>query len=182
MRPWQLREQRSCREGEETVQREAVDGFVWHPGLRISHEFRDPLCRLPRLALICVAGAGNHDDAVAGGVREMLGKIAQERDWLAAGEDVERADEKADVLYRLCAGPTGFGALLRALAPEGLTRTMLASTLHELEKDGVVCKAERWQGRVRRVDWSLTPAGEDLLPVFHALMVWGARHEPSATP
>lgn len=43
MRPWQLREQRSCRDGEETVQREAVDGFVWHPGLRISHEFRDPL-------------------------------------------------------------------------------------------------------------------------------------------
>ena len=28
-----------------------------------------------------------------------------------------------------------------------------------------------------RVDWALTPAGEELLPVFHALMVWGARHE-----
>lgn len=90
---------------------------------------------------------------------------------------VFRGRWKADVLYRLCAGPTGFGALLRALSPDGLTRTMLASTLHELERDGVVCKAERWQGRVRRVDWSLTPAGEDLLPVFHALMVWGARHE-----
>ena len=95
---------------------------------------------------------------------------------------VFRGRWKADVLYRLCAGPTGFGALLRALTPEGLTRTMLASTLHELEKDGVVCKAERWQGRVRRVDWYLTHAGEDLLPVFHALMAWGARHEPPATP
>ena len=90
---------------------------------------------------------------------------------------VFRGRWKADVLYRLCAGPTGFGALLRALSPDSLTRTMLASTLRELERDGVVCKAERWQGRVRRVDWSLTPAGEDLLPVFHALMVWGARHE-----
>ena len=107
MRPWQLREQRSCRDGEETVQREAVDGFVWHPGLRISHEFRDPLRRLPRLALICVAGAGNHDDAVAGGVREMLGKIAQERDWLAAGEDVERADEKAREDFAKKAGSAG---------------------------------------------------------------------------
>lgn len=90
---------------------------------------------------------------------------------------VFRGRWKADVLYRLCAGPTGFGALLRALSPDGLTRTMLASTLRELERDGVVRKTERWQGRVRRVDWSLTPAGEDLLPVFHALMVWGARHE-----
>ncbi|MBR1921588.1 MAG: hypothetical protein IJ829_06255, partial [Kiritimatiellae bacterium] len=34
--------------------------------------------------------------------------------------------------------------------------------------------------RVRRVDWSLTPDGEELLPVFHALMVWGARHERPA--
>ena len=28
-----------------------------------------------------------------------------------------------------------------------------------------------------RVGWALTLAGEELLPVFHALMVWGARHE-----
>jgi DNA-binding HxlR family transcriptional regulator len=91
---------------------------------------------------------------------------------------VFRGRWKADVLYRLCAGPSGFGALLRALAPEGLTRTMLASTLRELEKDGVAAPSERYQGRVRRVDWALTPAGEDLLPVFHALMRWGARHEP----
>ena len=90
---------------------------------------------------------------------------------------VFRGRWKADVLYRLCAGPTGFGALLRALAPDGLTRTMLASTLRELERDGVVASTERYEGRVRRVDWALTPAGEELLPVFHALMVWGARHE-----
>lgn len=90
---------------------------------------------------------------------------------------VFRGRWKADVLYRLCAGPTGFGALLRALAPDGLTRTMLASTLRELERDGVAAATERYEGRVRRVDWALTPAGEELLPVFHALMVWGARHE-----
>ncbi len=35
----------------------------------------------------------------------------------------------------------------------------------------------RYEGRVRRVDWSLMPAGEDLLPVFYALMLWGTRHE-----
>lgn len=95
---------------------------------------------------------------------------------------VFRGRWKADVIYRLCAGPSGFGALLRALAPDGLTRTMLASTLRDLEADGVVRKAERWQGRVRRVDWSLTPDGEELLPVFHALMVWCARHERPARP
>ncbi len=50
---------------------------------------------------------------------------------------------KADMLYRLCAGPTGFGALLRALAPDGLTRTMLSSTLRELATDGVVASTER---------------------------------------
>ena len=94
--------------------------------------------------------------------------------------DVFRGRWKADVLYRLCAGPTGFGALLRALP--GLTRTMLASTLRELEESGVAQKTERYQGRVRRVDWSLTHSGEELLPVFHALMLWGARHEADRRP
>jgi DNA-binding HxlR family transcriptional regulator len=90
---------------------------------------------------------------------------------------VFRGRWKADLLYRLCAGPMGFGALLRSLSPEGLTRTMLAATLRDLAADGVVAPTERYEGRVRRVDWSLTPAGEDLLPVFYALMLWGTRHE-----
>ena len=60
-----------------------------------SDQFRDFPRGFPRLALVGVPGAGDDDEAVAGGVREVRGKVAEEGDRLAAGEDVERADEKA---------------------------------------------------------------------------------------
>ena len=52
-----------------------------------------------------------------------------------------------------------FGELRRAVS--GITPTMLTSSLRELEQQG-----------------SLTPAGEDLLPVFYEIARWSKRHLP----
>ena len=81
--------------------------------------------------------------------------------------DVFRGRWKADVLYRLCAGAAGFGELQRQLP--GVTRTMLASTLCDLERDGVVSRREFADGKVKRTEYTLTDNGKDLYPVFYAL-------------
>ena len=68
--------------------------------------------------------------------------------------DVFRGRWKADVLYRLCAGAAGFGELQRQLP--GVTRAMLASTLRDLERDGVVSRREFADGKVKRTEYALT--------------------------
>ena len=85
--------------------------------------------------------------------------------------NVFRGRWKADVLYRLCAGTAGFGELQRQLP--GVTRAMLASTLRDLERDGVVSRREFADGKVKRTEYTLTDNGKDLYPVFYALMKWG---------
>ena len=88
--------------------------------------------------------------------------------------NVFRGRWKADVLYRLCAGAAGFGELQRQLP--GVTRAMLASTLRDLERDGVVSRREFADGKVKRTEYTLTDNGKDLYPVFYALMKWGWKH------
>ena len=88
--------------------------------------------------------------------------------------NVFRGRWKADVLYRLCAGAAGFGELQRQLP--GVTRAMLASTLRDLERDGVVSRREFADGKVKRTEYTLTGNGKDLYPVFYALMKWGWKH------
>ena len=88
--------------------------------------------------------------------------------------NVFRGRWKADVLYRLCAGAAGFGELQRQLP--GVTRAMLASTLCDLERDGVVSRREFADGKVKRTEYTLTDNGKDLYPVFYALMKWGWKH------
>lgn len=88
--------------------------------------------------------------------------------------NIFRGRWKADVLYRLCAGTAGFGELQRQLP--GVTRAMLASTLRDLERDGVVSRREFADGKVKRTEYTLTDNGKDLYPVFYALMKWGWEH------
>ena len=68
-----------------------------------------------------------------------------------------------------------FGELRRAVA--GITPTMLTSSLRELEKQGIIHK-ERYNEVPPRVEYSLTPAGEDLLPIFYEIARWSQRHLP----
>lgn len=87
---------------------------------------------------------------------------------------VLRGRWKADALYCICAGVTGFGELQRRLP--GVTRAMLSSTLKELECEGVIRRRALMDGKVKRSEYTLTEKGKDLYPVFYALMKWGWKH------
>ncbi len=82
---------------------------------------------------------------------------------------------KARLLYALCtAEPARFGQLKRELS--GITNTMLAKSLRELEEDGLITRRQ-FNEIPPHVEYSLTPMGRDLLPVFYAITNWGFRHE-----
>lgn len=77
------------------------------------------------------------------------------------------------VLKELEAGPRRHGELALALA--GASQKMLTHTLRELERDGLVRRTVTASVPVR-VDYALTPLGESLLPVVHAVTRWAQQH------
>lgn len=84
---------------------------------------------------------------------------------------------KNQVLYELCIHDTiRFNELKRNL--QGITNTMLTSTLRELERDGLVHR-EQFNEIPPHVEYSFTQKGRDLMPVFYAMMNWGFAHENS---
>ena len=84
---------------------------------------------------------------------------------------------KSQIMYEMCIHDTvRFGQLKRALP--GITNTMLTKALRELEEDGLISR-EQFNEIPPHVEYSLTPMGRDLLPVFYAVMNWGFRHEDS---
>ncbi len=84
---------------------------------------------------------------------------------------------KPRILWELRAGARGFNALHAALA--GVTHKVLAQQLRRLERDGIVVRTERAggsRGRVRCVDYALTPFGRTLRPSLNALAGWAKAH------
>lgn len=78
---------------------------------------------------------------------------------------------KALILWHLAVdGTLRFGALER-LFPR-VTRKMLTQQLRELERDGLVHR-EVYHQVPPKVEYSLTPAGNSLVPVLFALNRWG---------
>ena len=78
---------------------------------------------------------------------------------------------KNQVLYELCIKePIRFGELKKNLA--GITNTMLANSLRELEADGLISR-KQFNEIPPRVEYSFTQKGRDLMPVFYAMMNWG---------
>jgi DNA-binding HxlR family transcriptional regulator len=57
----------------------------------------------------------------------------------------------------------------------GITNTMLASSLKELEADGLVVRRQYDEMPVR-VEYSLTPTARTLVPVLMELRDWGERN------
>lgn len=76
----------------------------------------------------------------------------------------------------LCAlyqdGTTRYNSLRRKL--KGITNTMLASSLRELENDGLICRKQYAEMPVR-VEYSLAEACGDLMPILEKLAGWGVK-------
>jgi DNA-binding HxlR family transcriptional regulator len=60
----------------------------------------------------------------------------------------------------------------------GITNTMLASSLKELEEDGLVNRTQYPEMPVR-VEYSLTELGRSLVPLLMELKAWGERAYPT---
>ena len=66
-------------------------------------------------------------------------------------------------------GPTRYNDLLRKM--RGISNTMLAKSLRELEQDGLVVRREYLEVPVR-VEYSVTERTRALQPVLHQLIQW----------
>jgi DNA-binding HxlR family transcriptional regulator len=77
------------------------------------------------------------------------------------------------VLTRLSSGTHRFNELLRQI--DGVSRRMLSATLRQLERDGLV--ERHVYARVpARVEYALSPLGENLLAALVPLAGWGLEH------
>ena len=77
---------------------------------------------------------------------------------------------KANILFHLLSGPKRTGELRRLMAD--VTQQMLTSHLRALERDGIVHRKVYAQVPPK-VEYSLTPLGRSLGPVFDKIYEWG---------
>jgi len=73
------------------------------------------------------------------------------------------------ILVVLSEETTRFGELKRQCS--GISQKMLTQTLRNLEQDGLVNRTE-YQERVLRVEYNLTPLGDNLVEVLKPLVDW----------
>ena len=66
-------------------------------------------------------------------------------------------------------GTSRYNALRKSL--DGVSNTVLAAALKELEQDGLIARQEYLEVPVR-VEYSLTPRAETLMPILEALEDW----------
>jgi DNA-binding HxlR family transcriptional regulator len=77
---------------------------------------------------------------------------------------------KANILFHLLSGTKRSGEL-RRLMP-AVTQQMLTAHLRELERDGIIHR-EVFAQVPPKVEYSLTPVGRSLGPVFDTIYEWG---------
>ena len=83
---------------------------------------------------------------------------------------------KFQIIYELCIkDPIRFGELKKA--SDGITNTMLTTSLRELEKDGLVSRIQ-FNEIPPHVEYSLTEKGKALLPIFYEITKWGFKYIP----
>jgi DNA-binding HxlR family transcriptional regulator len=80
------------------------------------------------------------------------------------------------IVEALAEGPQRHGELARRVA--GATQKMLTQTLRELERDGLVTRTMGPANPVR-VDYALTPLGQELLVLQRQVLDWARRHAPA---
>jgi DNA-binding HxlR family transcriptional regulator len=100
------------------------------------------------------------DDDTVGALQEAVGVLAAK--WSVI------------VLARLASGTHRFNELLRQI--DGVSRRMLSATLRQLERDGLV--ERHVYARVpARVEYELSPVGEELLRALAPLAGWGKENQ-----
>ncbi|MCI8652891.1 MAG: helix-turn-helix transcriptional regulator [Angelakisella sp.] len=83
---------------------------------------------------------------------------------------------KLEILYGLCVkSPLRFGELRKMLG--GVTNSALTGALRELEADGLILRVQ-FNEIPPHVEYSLTTKGEDLLPIFYSIAMWGLKYIP----
>ena len=83
---------------------------------------------------------------------------------------------KLQILYELCIkSPMRFGELKKMLKP--ITNAALTNALKELETNELIQRIQ-YNEMPLRVEYFLTQKGQDLLPVFYAIMQWGIKYIP----
>lgn len=86
---------------------------------------------------------------------------------------------KVLIVCILADGTKRFGELQRAL--EGITPTVLTRALRDLEASGLV-KRQVYAEVPPRVEYSLEPLGESLLPILQQLHDWAEKHADRLAP
>lgn len=76
-------------------------------------------------------------------------------------------------------GKRRYGEFLES--PEGIPTNILAERLTRLVSLGIV-DAHRYSEHPPRLEYVLTPKGEDLRPVLRAMVEWGVRHAGGRRP
>ncbi|MDE1669024.1 helix-turn-helix domain-containing protein [Nocardia gipuzkoensis] len=87
--------------------------------------------------------------------------------------DVVGGKWKMHLMWVLGTGPQRFGQIRRLL--DGVSEKVLAENLRQLESSGVVHR-EVYPEVPPRVEYSLTPLGEELAVALRPLEQWGDRH------
>jgi DNA-binding HxlR family transcriptional regulator len=77
------------------------------------------------------------------------------------------------ILYALSSGPKRYNQLKKMI--EGISQTMLTSTLRKLERHGLIHR-EIFPVIPPKVEYSLTPLGETLIPIFEQIYQWATDH------
>lgn len=83
------------------------------------------------------------------------------------------------VVRDLMRGKRRFAEFLES--PEGIPTNTLADRLKRLVRNGIV-DAQRYSEHPPRVEYVLTPKGEDLRPMIRAMVDWGVRHAGGRMP
>ncbi|KAA9159018.1 helix-turn-helix transcriptional regulator [Microbacterium lushaniae] len=86
---------------------------------------------------------------------------------------------KPTILWRLAEGDHRFAQLRRAVG--AVSEKVLAEQLRELERDGLVSRAD-FDGFPRRVEYRLTRAGRELDAMLGPVGEWGHRFAASRHP
>ncbi|MBO4219240.1 MAG: helix-turn-helix transcriptional regulator [Erysipelotrichaceae bacterium] len=83
------------------------------------------------------------------------------------------------VLTCLFDSPKHFGEILRQ--NPGISKKVLSANLRKLESKGVISRHSYTEGAVMRVEYSLTPQGEQLRGILKELTQWGAENREKIT-